>query len=238
MKWFIRVKEAINKLRTSVFIFAICFSAANCIAQGNNEVLSHIPKTGRSPKDFIPKGYDTLSVANGDLNKDGISDIVMVLSDVREDTADMDTEIDRMKRVLIILFRTSTGWELAGRSGNIILCQKCGGIYGDPFSTMEVANNVLTIQHYGGSNWRWTYTHKFRYQSGDFFLIGKTTDAYSVFGGCDTIGMANKDFEDINFITGTRVQMKISEDCKILVDKTDKIKTKPLIRLSEVKTED
>jgi hypothetical protein len=226
-------------LKTRAFILAICFCFANCIAQDNNEVLSHIPKTGKSPKEFIPKGYDTLWVANGDMNKDGISDRAMVLKDVREDTAAMGSDINGANRLLVVLFKTSTGWELAAESADIIMCKACGGVFGDPFALMGITNGVLTIDHYGGSAWRWSYTHKFRYQNGDFFLVGKTRNSFWDVKNCEDLGeMAGTDYEDINFVTGSRERKKISEDCKLLLDKKDKIAIKPLLKLSAVKAEE
>ena len=224
-------------MRCGLSILIICFCFINCIARNNDEVLLHIPLTGKSITEFIPKGYDTVETATGDLNKDGISDLVMVLRDKREDTAQMGSEINDMDRLLIILFKTTDGWKLAGKSRHEILCKNCGGIYGDPFNGINIANGVLVIDHYGGSNWRWAYTHKFRFQNGDLYMIGVTKDSYSVFGGegCDDVGSANRDFVDINFMTGQRVRLKTSENCKVLLNKKDKIPKKPLVKLVDYK---
>jgi hypothetical protein len=207
------------------------------MAQDEKEALSHIPKTGKTIASFIPKGYDTITVAKGDLNKDSKEDIVLVLHDKREDTADPGSEINENHRPLVVLLKTDDGWKVGAKSVNVIMCKGCGGVYGDPFNQITITNGVITIDQYGGSNWRWGYTYKFRYQEGEFYLIGLTKDSYSVFGGkgCEEIGSANRDFEDINFVTGQRERLQTSEDCKELLNKTDKIKKKPLVKLADYK---
>jgi len=113
------------------------------------------------------------------------------------------------------------------------MCKRCGGAFGDPFNDISITAGVLTVDHFGGSNWKWSFNHKFRYQNDDFYLIGKTSNSY--FGGhdCDKLNdFASTNFEDINYITGDRTRKKISDDCKLLLDKKDKIKTTPLKNMS------
>ncbi len=218
-----------------IILTMLLSSRLYCMAQNEKEVLSNIAKTGKTITSFIPSGYDTIATAKGDLNKDGRDDIVMVLYDKRDDTVSIGAE--GYSRLLIVLFKTDEGWSVAIKSANIIMCKTCGGVYGDPFNQIDIKNGIITIDHYGGSNWRWAYTNKFRYQDGDFYLIGVTKDSYSVFGGkgCDDIGSANRDFEDINLITGQRMLLKTSEDCKVELEKKDKIKKKPLVKLADYK---
>lgn len=204
-------------------------------AQNQKEVLSHIPSTGKDMGAFVPSGYDTMATAIGDLNGDGKPDMVLVLHDKREDSAVSGSDIVENNRPLIVLLKTNDGWKVAAKSVNVVLCKDCGGVYGDPFMQVYIRNGVILVDHYGGSNWRWGYTHKFRYRDGDFYLIGLTKDSYCVFGGtaCGDIGSASRDFEDINFVTGQRERQKTSENCKVLMDKKDKIAIKPLVKLAD-----
>ena len=119
------------------------------------------------------------------------------------------------------------------KSEKAILCKDCGGIFGDPFAGIEINKNVLSINHYGGSNWRWGYTHRFRYQENDFFLIGQTSNSYWSVENCDKLNdFAGTKYEDINFITGQYEKKEISEDCKLLENKKGKRKIEQLISLS------
>jgi hypothetical protein len=186
---------------------------------------------------FIPKDYDTLygGVARGDLNKDGIEDVVLALYHKAEknpiDTSGMDTV---PPRILIILLGSKNGFIKITESSSALLCKDCGGVFGDPFAGIEVKKSVLSIYHYGGSSWKWSYTHKFRFQNGDFYLIGETNESFWSLKQCEKLNeMAGLNHEDINFITGQFERKRISEDCKLLENKKGKQKVEPLIPLSK-----
>lgn len=193
----------------------------------------------RAQKDFhsfIPKDYDTLAVAKGDLNKDGIEDAVLVLYHNWEKKEDwMQQDGDSMpQRMLVILFGTENGYKQVAQSTKAILCKTCGGIYGDPFEGIEIGKGLLTIYHYGGSAWRWAYTHKFRYQDGQFYLIGSTHNSYWDVKNCDKLNdFAGTDYEDINYLTGQFERKRISENCKLLENRKGKRPIKPLISLAK-----
>src|SRR4030095_14481247 len=192
-------------------------------------------------RSFIPAGYDTLyeGVARGDLNKDGIEDIAMVLGgkwENQENWMEKEAEDSTLpKRKLLILFGGKDGYKKAGTGDKVILCKECGGVFGDPFAGIEIKNGLLTIYHYGGSSWRWSYTHKFRYQQNDFYLIGKTYESYLCVEECEKLNsFAGTHFKDENLVTGAYEEKKISDEgCKVLVDKKGKQDVKPLISLSK-----
>ena len=191
-------------------------------------------------KSFIPSEYDTLysGVARGDLNKDGIEDIVMVLGpkwEKQEDRGNKNEDSSLPQRKLIILFGDKNGYRRAGIADNAILCKDCGGVFGDPFAGIDITNGLLNIYHYGGSSWRWSYTHKFRYQQNDFYLIGKTYQSIWIVKECEKLkAFAGTHFKDENFVTGAYEEKKISaEDCKLLVNKKGKQDVKPLISISK-----
>ena len=202
----------------------------------SNVYLSSLSQSFRS---FIPNDYDTIfdGVARGDLNKDGIDDIAMVLGpnwEKNEDWRERGADSNAAPRLLIILFGKDSAYIQVARSEKAILCKDCGGIFGDPFAGIEINKNVLSINHYGGSNWRWGYTHKFRYQENVFFLIGQTSNSYWSVENCEKLNdFAGTKYEDINFITGQYEKKEISEDCKLLESKKGKRKIEQLISLSK-----
>jgi hypothetical protein len=51
--------------------------------------------------------------------------------------------------------RIYTGDTLALASDDIILCKQCGGVYGDPFETLEIKRGSLIAGNYGGSRDKW-----------------------------------------------------------------------------------
>ena len=187
--------------------------------------------------ELIPKDYDTLyeGTARGDLNKDGIEDIVLALYHHSEDSSETGSGTDEIPpRKLLVLFGSKSGYVKAAESSASILCKNCGGIFGDPFAGISISKNVLTIHHYGGSAWRWGYTHKFRFQGGGFYLIGKTSTSYWNVEHCDQLDeMAGLEYEDINYVTGSYEKKKISTECKLLLNKKGKQKLQPLVSLTK-----
>jgi hypothetical protein len=122
---------------------------------------------------------------------------------------------------------------MIARSDSAIMCKSCGGIFGEPFAGIAITNGILIVEHYGGSSWRWAYTHKFRYQQNDLYLIGTTTLSYWNVKMCEKLDeFAGTEFKDINLVTGAYEEKKVSEECKLLINKRGKQKIEPLKKLS------
>jgi hypothetical protein len=196
----------------------------------------------KSLASFIPREYDTLygGLAKGDLNKDGIEDVVLALFHKMEDQSLEHVNVDSIpSRRLIVLFGTKNGYAKAIESSTALLCKHCGGVFGDPFNGIDIKKGVLQIYHYGGSAWKWASTHKFRLQNKQFYLIGQTKTSFWGVEHCDALGeMAGLDYEDINFITGQFERKKISTECKLVESKKGKQKTKPLVSLTKFTIEE
>lgn len=200
------------------------------------QALLNIPVSGKKAIDFIPAAYKIKDSLSGDLNKDGIKDLVLVLNHQNEDTFQMDEE---PKRLLLILFRNKSGFRLAGKSSEVLMCVHCGGMYGDPYENVDISKGVISILHYGGSSWRWTETRKFRYQQNGFFLIGSTSNLFWNVQDCDGngIGEAGKQYRDINYLTGDEVIIEKTEECKLVKNIKQKQPKKPLVKLEAFKYE-
>jgi hypothetical protein len=218
-----------------MLVLALIFSTGISFSQ--SKVLSSIPKKGRNVQSFIPVGYDTLSTTLGDLNKDKSEDAVLVLRHEKENVVDLEnTNVDSIpSRLLVVLLRKGNAYELAAVSDSAVLCKHCGGIMGDPFQGISIEKGIIVINHYGGSAWRWGYTHKFRFQQNDYFIIGKTKISYWNVEMCEKLNeFAATEYEDINFVTGAFEKKKISQEgCKLLLNKKGKAKIKPLVRLGK-----
>lgn len=197
--------------------------------------LLNIPDSGKRITSFIPKDYLILDSVSGDLNKDGIKDIVIALKHNNEESFEMDEE---PKRVLLVLFKSKAGFRVAGKSETVLMCSHCGGMLGDPFASMSITKGVLSIHHYGGSAWRWSEDRKFRFQQNGFYLIGSTSYSFWTMNDCDGgVGEAGKKYKDVNYITGDEEIIEKTEDCKLIKNTKKKQLKKPLVKLEAFKYE-
>jgi hypothetical protein len=112
-----------------------------------------------------------LAIAQGDLNKDPLSDILVVLR--HKDEEALSRGLKNIARPVLVLVNSKNGkYQLAARGDKAALCKTCGGIFGDPFVGIAVKNGYFTLEHYGGSNWRWTryITFKYNKKKNNWFL--------------------------------------------------------------------
>ena len=128
-------------------------------------------KHKKSPPDeilpFILTGYSVLDMESGDINKDGIDDIILILKKNDEDsTSDVNEHPEA--RPLLLLLRSRDGkLTLAARNDSTVYCVNCGGMLGDPYTGITIMNGYFSIEHYGGSSWRWTRIITYKYSTKD-----------------------------------------------------------------------
>jgi len=101
------------------------------------------------------------------LDKDKIDELVIVYN-----TSD-EEDFGTIREIQIFKSKNSK-WTLWHRSRGAVLPSDHGGMMGDPFEGINITNGVLQINHFGGSRWKWNYTHKYRHQKVYFYLIGAT----------------------------------------------------------------
>jgi len=111
-------------------------------------------------KPFVLKGYEMMDYLTGDLNGDKKADAILILKTVGEDTLFED---DLVRPFIILLRQVNGKLKQEKRSDNMILCRRCGGVFGDPYEAAAIDNNGFTINFYGGSAERWMYQYTFSY---------------------------------------------------------------------------
>lgn len=119
----------------------------------------------------IPKGYKELKKVEGDLNKDGIKELVIAYDTGVE--GDFGTE-----REVYVYKKSGNKWNLWHKVSGIILPSQHGGIMGDPFMDIYIKNGCIVVQNSGGSADKWDYVHTYRYQNNNWYLIGATINYY------------------------------------------------------------
>lgn len=116
---------------------------------------------------FIPQGYAILDTANGDLNLDQYPDVIMILKKNGEDSTSDVVNHPEKRPLLILTGQADKSYKLAARSDNAVYCVNCGGSMGDPYQDVVINKGYFSIEHYGGSSWRWTRTITFKYSPSD-----------------------------------------------------------------------
>ncbi len=145
-------------MKTKIIILLIlCFSVTAANAQ------TEAVKVPAEVQPFVENGTKPIALESADLNGDGLKDFILVLE--RENIAEKDEyDFPVNQRPLLILVRgTDKKLSEAKRNEKMVMCSQCGGIFGDPFAGLTVGKNTFTVNHYGGSAWRWTADYKFNY---------------------------------------------------------------------------
>ena len=148
----------------------------------------------------IPDNYSVVDSVSGDLDKDSIAELVVAYN------MGPENDIDGVSRELIIYKRKNNKWTEWKKSDQALYGSKDGGMMGDPFGEIAIKNGILLISQNGGSSWKWGFTDKYRFQDGEFYLIGYSSIAGKL---CEYW----KDV-DFNFSTGKMIVKKEFEECE------------------------
>jgi len=176
---------------------------------------------------FIPNGAVIFDTACSDFNKDGLTDMLLVTT---SEAATNDT------RGLIILQNSIAGFIVSAKCANAVFCEACGGIFGDPYAGISFTKNVLTINHYGGSAWRWTSNFTFRFQNKQWELIGISLDSYWNVDDCNGkgVGYAGQNLKEVNFSTKKMHLIETAENqCTPKTDKWVTVKSYKKVSLDD-----
>ena len=187
--------------------------------------LPTIPQSGIKILDFVPKDWAILFQAEGDLNRDGRPDAALILKFGEED-ADRFQAVEIPRLLVFLLQAPSGGYRLSASTSKLVLCRACGGIYGDPVQDFNIERGAVVVSHYGGSRYRWGFTHRYRLQDGDWVLIGST----SVTNDNLTQEIHQK---DTNLLTGEVIQEDTDRDGKVRTKRYRGPK-RPLKKISHV----
>ncbi len=171
----------------------------------------------------IPSDWEVLDEQYGDLNKDSISDAAIIIQEKGEGTG----EYGKRRTIMVFFKGKDGGYKLVSRGETSIMGDQAGGMMGDPYQSMKIIKNVIVLDFWGGSRDKWGLTHRYRFQNGDFYLIGATNQ------GGDGITNYNYDY---NVSTGKMIlTVKDKENPKKNVNETKIVKQDPLPSLKTFK---
>lgn len=143
-----------------------------------------------SLESFIPEGWDVRKKVKGDLNKDGVEDIAMVLqsTDIRLFMGEEPMRINSNPNKLIILFgqKKKGCYTLSVKSETFILAHDQENM-DDPFDDISISKGTLKISftefyNMGGSD-SGSYSYIWRFQDGEFKLIGANSTVHNRMSG-------------------------------------------------------
>jgi len=147
-------------LTMSALIFALVLALG---ANAQNEPV----KVPAEVKPFVTNGMVPIALEIGDLNGDGTKDFILVLDKPYDEKAQID-EAGESNRPTLILVRDASGkLSVAAENDMVVYCRTCGGVFGDPFAGITIKGTSFTIDNYGGSADRWSYSYTFAYSRRD-----------------------------------------------------------------------
>lgn len=156
-------------------------------------------KHGKKLSDFLPKGYVISEKVNGDVNKDNIEDIILIIKATDKTKIIKDEfrgELDRNRRGIIVLFNKKDYYELASKNYGCFSSEnEDGGVYFSPELSVEIKKGNLCVHYAHGRYGFWKYT--FRFKNSDFDLIG-----YDESNG----GVVIESETSINFLTKKKLE--------------------------------
>ncbi|ENX44211.1 hypothetical protein [Acinetobacter sp. NIPH 2100] len=158
-------------------------------------------------KAYIPAKYQLFQAIEGDLNKDGLKDVVLIVK-ATDPKAFVHDEyrghLDRNRRGVIVLLNQKGKYKAIVSNLNCFSSEnEDGGVYFPPELWMEIKNNLLSVYYSHGRYGYWSYL--FRLEGSDLRLIG--------YDDSSNHGPLIQSQTSINFLTGKKVIRKnMSED--------------------------
>jgi uncharacterized protein YecT (DUF1311 family) len=143
--------------------------------------LNYLEKTNHSISiseiaKIIPENYSILDSVSGNLNRDEFNDYVIILKKKNEEeTSNFVDDKQELRPLMLLIGQPNNKFVKVLQNDKSVLCYDCGGIMGDPYEGITIKNGYFSIEHYGGSNWRWTeiITYKYSEIENNWFLHKK-----------------------------------------------------------------
>lgn len=148
---------------------------------------------------YIPAKYHLFEAIEGDLNKDGLKDVVLIVKATDPKAFVHDEyrgQLDRNRRGAIVLLSEKGKYKPVVSNLNCFSSEnEDGGVYFPPDLWMEIKNNLLSVYYSHGRYGYWRYL--FRLEGNDLRLIG--------YDDSSNHGPLIQSQTSINFLTGKKV---------------------------------
>jgi hypothetical protein len=134
---------------------------APALAQPKCRAVASLPAAVRP---FVKRGTCAIELESKDFDLDGRGDYLLVLEQLE---AGPDPAFGRRRSLLVLTASPAGTLREAARNDGVVLCSGCGGVWGDPFEGVTAERGRFTVEHYGGSAWRWRVDYTFAYSRRD-----------------------------------------------------------------------
>ena len=156
----------------SIIVVAAALMPLQALAQG-------LKASGKSAADVVPNGWES-TFKTGDMNGDGLPDLVIIATPCNKEkmkTRDDGYVYNFNQPVLAIYWGDKNGnYKLFKQYGNVIPAREDEFLAITPSLDITKSGSLqIDLEFFAtaGSYTQPTTTHVFRYQNGDFMLIGK-----------------------------------------------------------------
>lgn len=156
----------------------------------------------------VPKSYKKILEVKGDLDKDGKDETVLVFNTDKTASDDESSSGKKDYKRAFYILKNEQGQLKIWKENSTLLNSSGLGFYPDDnILNIQIKNNCLVVEQSFFSNSRHTQTnkHTFRFQNGDFYLIG----SYDNFADTCEFDFTN----EVNFSTGKVIVDKEYSSC-------------------------
>ena len=175
----------------------------------------------------VPDGFSLIKSVIGDLDKDSINELVAAYNTRIVDV----NSTDNVPRMLVIYKKVDDGWVPWKQSKSALLRSQDGGpMWGDPFESIEITKGILIVYHFLGGGTKCSLTDRYRFQNGEFYLIGFTDHSGSPCESWETI--------DFNLSTGKLIFKYEKDNCDDLAKTNLKVEEALLIKGLKITIQD
>lgn len=160
-----------------------------------------LAKDSQAFKNYIPQSYVLFDTARGDLNKDGLQDVVLIIKATNPKAWVNDEykgKLDRNRRGILVLLanKDQKSYKTLLKNLNCFSSdQEEGGVYFAPELYLEIKKGLLELNYGHGRYGYWGY--KFRIEQNDMRLIG--------YDHSSNRGPMVESYTSINLLTGKKL---------------------------------
>lgn len=191
----------------SLTLVAVFGAASHLYAE--NAVSEDIqkPKAERQYKDYVPASYTLFDAIQGDLNQDGLKDLVLIVKATDPTqwvTDEYRGKLDRNRRGIIVLVNVKGRYQKVVQNLSLFSSEnEDGGGYFAPELVLSIEKGLLKLHYAHGRYGYWAY--QFRLDGRDMRLIG--------YDSADHFGPYIQRETSINFLTAKKlVRENLNED--------------------------